>query len=134
MTATILVLDVGAANISSLSSLSTSEKIQETTADGKQEHIVLSNQNKPCGIVVDHTAGRMFWACMGSFGKEDGAVYSANLNGSDIQTLIASGKINTPKQLSIDRVAGRLYFSDREGVRFYRCNVDSSGPGDSDLK
>lgn len=113
--------------VSSLSSLPTSGKILEITADGKQERTVLSNQSWPDGIVVDPSTCRMFWTCMGQPGKEDGAVYSANLDGSGIQTLIAPGKINTPKQLSIDCTAGQLFISDREGARVYRCNVDGSG-------
>lgn len=124
----LLVLDTGMAGpVSSLSSLPTSGKILEITADGKQERTVLSNQSWPDGIVVDPSTCRMFWTCMGQPGKEDGAVYSANLDGSGIQTLIAPGRINTPKQLSIDCAAGQLFISDCEGARVYRCNVDGSG-------
>lgn len=97
------------------------------TADGKQHHVVLPNQALPDGIAVDPTAGRMFWTCMGIPGKDDGAVYSANLDGTDVQTVVAPGVINTPKQLTIDCAAGQLYFSDREGLRVYRCTVDGSG-------
>lgn len=88
---------------------------------------MLPNQALPDGIAVDPTAGRMFWTCMGIPGKDDGAVYSANLDGTDVQTVVAPGVINTPKQLTIDCAAGQLYFSDREGLRVYRCTVDGSG-------
>lgn len=123
----ILVLDVGTGiPASTVSSLPTAGKILEVTADGRQERIVLSNQNMPDGIEFNPNTGRMFWTCMGTLGEQNGAVYSANLDGSDIQTLTAPGKINTPKQLSIDHTAGKLYICDREGIRVYRCNFDGS--------
>ena len=120
----LLVLDVG---ISSASLSPTAGKILEMSADGKQHRVILPNQALPDGIAVDPTAGRMFWTCMGIPGKNDGAVYSANLDGADVQTVIAPGVINTPKQLAVDCAAGQLYFSDREGLRVYRCKVDGDG-------
>ena len=123
----ILVLDVGlSTSASSFSSILTSGQVLEFTADGKQQRVVVPSQSLPDGITVDSAAQRMFWTCMGVPGKEDGALYSANLDGTDIQTLIPPGKINTPKQLTIDRAAGQLYFADREGLRVYRCKVDGS--------
>lgn len=63
---------------------------------------------------------------MGVPGKQDGAVYSSNLDGTDIQTVLSPGSVNTPKQITLDRSARKLYFSDREGMRVYRCNLDGS--------
>lgn len=123
----ILVLDVGIAGpVSSMSSIPTAGKILEITADGRQERIVLSNQNKPDGIIFDPDTGRIFWTCMGKLGEQDGAVYSANLDGSDIRSLTVQGDINTPKQLCMDHSARKLYICDREGARVYRCNFDGS--------
>jgi hypothetical protein len=77
-------------------------------------------------VAIDHASKRMFWTNMGVPGKDDGAVYSANLDGSDIKTLVAPGKTNTPKQLALDTSAQKVYFSDREGLRVFRCNYDGS--------
>lgn len=63
---------------------------------------------------------------MGVPGKSDGAVYSANVDGTDITTVVAPGVVNTPKQLSIDPVGEMVYFCDREGCRVYRCAFDGS--------
>ena len=36
------------------------------------------------------------------------------------------GKTFTPKQLKIDERAGKLYWSDREGMAVHRCDLDGS--------
>lgn len=63
---------------------------------------------------------------MGTTIKNDGALYSANTDGSDIKTVIKSGDIHTAKQLVIDQEAGKVYVCDREGLRVMRVNVDGS--------
>ncbi|KAJ5782824.1 Dehydrogenase multihelical [Penicillium paradoxum] len=119
----ILVLDIG---LSATPVSLTAGEILKFSADGKQQKAILTNQALPDGLAVEPTSGRMFWTCMGVPGKSDGAVYSANLDGTDIKTIIAPGPLNTPKQLVIDSVAQMLYFSDREGCRVWRCAFDGS--------
>lgn len=68
----------------------------------------------------------MFWTNMGIPGNDDGAVYSANLDGTDIRTVLAPGTVNTPKQLTLDTKSKKIYFCDREGLRVLRCNFDGS--------
>ncbi|KAL4948917.1 hypothetical protein BDW69DRAFT_203209 [Aspergillus filifer] len=72
---------------------------------------VAKDKSKPRIIAVDPSSDQMFWTNMGTMSKADGAVYSANLDGSDIKTLVAPGE---------------LYFCDREGLRVFRCNYDGS--------
>jgi hypothetical protein len=120
----ILVLDIG---LSGATPSTNSGEILEYTADGKLQRALLRHQAMPDGLAVDSVSKRMFWTNMGVPGKLDGAVYSANLNGTDIQTVVAPGLINTPKQLTFDTVARKVYFCDREGLRVYRCNFDGSG-------
>lgn len=76
---------------------------------------------------VDQSTQRMFWTTMGNPGGNDGAIYSANLDGSDIKTVVPTGKVHTPKQCTIDQKAKKLYFCDREGLRVMRVNLDGSG-------
>jgi hypothetical protein len=118
----ILVLDLG---LSTAEPSLNSGQIVELTAEGKIK-VLIRNQALPDGIAVDHVNGRMFWTCMGVPGQSDGAVYSANLDGSLVQTVVAPGTINTPKQLTIDSVAQKVYFCDREGLRVFRCKFDGS--------
>ncbi|KAJ5529254.1 hypothetical protein N7527_002647 [Penicillium freii] len=119
----ILVLDLG---LSAATPSMTSGEILRVSADGKVQKSILKDQSLPDGLAVDSTSGRMFWTCMGVPGKLDGAVYSSNVDGTDIKTLVAPGNLNTPKQLAIDSVAKTVYFCDREGCRVYRCAFDGS--------
>jgi hypothetical protein len=119
----LLVLDIG---LSAVSPTTSSGSIIECSADGKTQRILLQGQALPDGVAVDPASNRFFWTNMGVPGKRDGAVYSANLSGSDIQTIVPIGAINTPKQLTLDTEAKKVYFCDREGLRVYRCNFDGS--------
>lgn len=80
----------------------------------------------PDGLTVDKKSQRMFWTCMGMPGKSDGALYSANIDGTDCRAIVAPGLVNTPKQLTIDTSNERLYFCDREGAGVFRCKYDGS--------
>ncbi|KAE8378347.1 hypothetical protein BDV26DRAFT_292303 [Aspergillus bertholletiae] len=119
----LLVLDVG---LSAANPSTTSGEILKVSSDGKVQRVLAPNQALPDGIAVEPLTGRMFWTCMGVPGKDDGAVYSANVDGSGIQTVVPPGRINTPKQLTLDTEAQKLYFCDREGCRVWRCGYDGS--------
>ncbi|KAF2720982.1 hypothetical protein K431DRAFT_303837 [Polychaeton citri CBS 116435] len=80
----------------------------------------------PDGIDIAESDKRMYWTNMGVPPKNDGSVWSAKLDGSDIKTVVPSGQVHTPKQLHIDQEANKLYFCDREGLRVMRCNLDGS--------
>ena len=86
--------------------------------------VLVAGQALPDGI--DVYGDRMYWTNMGSLGANDGTVQSAKLDGSDIQTVIATGEVHTPKQLCIDQKERKLYFCDREGLRIHRSNLDGS--------
>lgn len=120
---TILVLDSGLAQTTP--GANTGE-ILEIKVNSKQCKVRIGNQSLPDGIAVDSELQRMFWTNMGTPGKLDGAVFSAKLDGSDVQTLVPKGKINTPKQLCLDSASKKVYFSDREGCAVYRVDYDGS--------
>ena len=63
---------------------------------------------------------------MGNPVANDGAVYSAKLDGSDIQTLVPPAAVHTPKQCVVDQHTKKLYFTDREGMRVMRVDLDGS--------
>ncbi|KAB8210014.1 hypothetical protein BDV34DRAFT_237758 [Aspergillus parasiticus] len=119
----LLVLDIG---LSAANPTTTSGEVLKLSSDGQIQKVLVPNQSLPDGIAVDTTIGRMFWTCMGVPGKDDGAVYSANVDGSGIQTVVSQGRVNTPKQLTIDTEAQKVYFCDREGCRVWRCGYDGS--------
>lgn len=120
---TLLVLDAG---ISAPEPGAGAGAILQLSTNGSVPKTILSGQALPDGIAIDHAKKRMFWTCMGVPAEQDGAIYSANLDGSDQHTVIDSGKINTPKQITLDTSADKIYFCDREGCTVYRCSYDGS--------
>lgn len=101
-------------------------QVLEVSVDNKQAKPValVGKQKMPDGI--DVYEDRMYWTCMGVPSKNDGAVYSAKLDGSDVKTIIQPGDVHTPKQIYVDKPNKKLYFCDREGLRVHRSNLDGS--------
>ena len=58
--------------------------------------------------------------------RNDGIIFSANLDGSDIKTAVPRGQTHTPKQLICVAEQKKLYWCDREGYRVMRCSLDGS--------
>ncbi|KAH0282348.1 YWTD domain-containing protein [Aureobasidium namibiae CBS 147.97] len=78
------------------------------------------------GITWSPKTQRIYWTNMGIPTSNDGSIYSSRLDGSDVQAVVPAGGVHTPKQLTIDNEASRLYFSDREGLRVMSCALDGS--------
>ncbi len=78
------------------------------------------------GIAVDVAAGYIYWTDMGAPTDDDGSVMRSNLDGSKVTTIVPKGGTYTPKQLKLVPEQGKLYWSDREGMRVMRSNVDGS--------
>ncbi|PLB52884.1 hypothetical protein P170DRAFT_444770 [Aspergillus steynii IBT 23096] len=119
----LLVLDIG---LSSKESSFKAGEILQLSPDGQVQAVLAAGQALPDGIAVDPSSQRIFWTNMGIPGKRDGAVFSANLDGADVRTVVAPGTINTPKQLTLDTTSKKIYFCDREGLCILRCNYDGS--------
>lgn len=88
--------------------------------------LVASAGQGPDGIAIDLAAGYLFWTGMGNPSADDGFVRRSNLDGSNMVTLVPAGGTYTPKQMRIDAAGGKLYWSDREGMRVQRSNVNGS--------
>ncbi|CAP79466.1 Pc19g00500 [Penicillium rubens Wisconsin 54-1255] len=122
----IVVLDIG---LASDTISPTAGEILEITLEGKLKQVLVSDQNYPDGIDIDYESGRMFWTTMGVPGKDDGSVYSAKTDGTDVRQIVPVGAVNTPKQLVVVTEHKKIYFCDREGLRVFRCNYDGSSLG-----
>lgn len=96
------------------------------SADGRPLKELVIDQLTPDGIDISIPAGKIFWTSMGIPNKNDGSVYSANLDGSDVTAIVPKGAVHTPKQLNLDQTNKKVYFSDREGLRVMRANYDGS--------
>jgi hypothetical protein len=71
-------------------------------------------------------AGHVYWTNMGVPSRNDGSIERADLDGSNRRFVVAPGGTFTPKQLHLDKANGKLYWSDREGMRVMRANLDGS--------
>ena len=63
---------------------------------------------------------------MGVPNRNDGKIERADLDGGNRKTIIPEGATFTPKQIHLDRKNRKLYWSDREGMRVMRSNLDGS--------
>ncbi|HKP56288.1 MAG TPA: hypothetical protein VJV78_06200 [Polyangiales bacterium] len=94
------------------------------------------------GIAVDVKNGHVFWTNMGAPSADDGTLMRSDLDGKNVMTIVKSGGTFTPKQMKLDAQNGKLYWSDREGMRVMRSNLDGSmietlvttGTGDTDRR
>jgi hypothetical protein len=110
--------------------------------DGSGKKVLVSGAPLPDGIVVDVEAGHIYWTNMGVPSKNDGYIERADLDGANRKTIVPPGVTFTPKQLHLEKESGKLYWSDREGMRVMRANLDGSeletlvqtGEGDADRR
>jgi len=94
--------------------------------DGSDPKTIVTGGRHPDGIVVDAEAGYIYWTNMGIPNRNDGSIERADLDGRNRSTIIPEGATFTPKQLHLEKRAGKLYWSDREGMRVMRANLDGS--------
>ena len=78
------------------------------------------------GIGYDPVDGRIYWTNMGRPRADDGYIQSVRVDGSDLRMVVPPGGTFTPKQLKVDEAGRKLYWSDREGMRVMRANLDGS--------
>jgi hypothetical protein len=102
-------------------------QVLSVTPDGSDLKVLVSEGRRlPDGIVVDMEAGHLYWTNMGVPNANDGTIERANLDGSNVTQIVRPADTFTPKQLQLDRKGRKLYWSDREGMRVMRANVDGS--------
>ena len=94
--------------------------------DGSNRRIIATDCPYPDGIVVDVAAGHVYWTNMGVPRLNDGSIERADVDGRNRKFIVAPGGTFTPKQLHLDKANGKLYWSDREGMRVMRSNLDGS--------
>jgi hypothetical protein len=99
-------------------------RVLSCNPDGSELKTIVSEGRKlPDGIVVDAEAGHIYWTNMGIPSANDGSIIRADLDGKNPVTIVREGRTHTPKQLQLDKKNGKLYWSDREGMR---VNLDGT--------
>src|SRR5258707_5826750 len=102
-------------------------RVLTANPDGSDLKVIVSEGRRlPDGIVVDVDAGRLYWTNMGNPSANDGSIDRCELDGSNVANIVSPGGTFTPKQLQLDKKNGKLYWSDREGMRVMRANLDGS--------
>ena len=102
-------------------------RVMSANDDGSGLATVVDGRNAgPDGIVVDTATKRIYWTNMGRAAANDGTIESSALDGADLKTVVPAAGTWTPKQLKLDAKHGKLYWSDREGMRIMRANLDGS--------
>ena len=102
-------------------------RVMTANPDGSDLRTIVSEGRRlPDGIVVDVAAGHIYWTNMGSPSANDGSIERADIDGTNLTNIIPPGGTFTPKQLQLDKKNRKLYWSDREGMRVMRSNLDGS--------
>lgn len=102
-------------------------RILSANTDGSDlKTIVNGGRRLPNGLVLDVDAGHIYWTNMGDPKRNDGSIMRSDLDGKNMFAIIPPGGAFTPKQLQLEKRSGKLYWSDREGMRVMRSNLDGS--------
>jgi hypothetical protein len=117
-------------------------RIHTMNPDGSNKKTIVTDCRLPDGIAVDVAAGHIYWTNMGVPSLDDGSIERADLDGGNRRVIVPQGITHTPKQIHLDKENGKLYWSDREGMRVMRANLDGSqvetlvetGRGDNDRR
>jgi DNA-binding beta-propeller fold protein YncE len=102
------------------------DRIHSMKPDGSDHKVIVTDCHLPDGIVVDAKAGHIYWTNMGIPSLDDGSIERADLDGKNRKVIVPKGVTHTPKQIHLDKDGGKLYWSDREGMRVMRANLDGS--------
>jgi DNA-binding beta-propeller fold protein YncE len=118
-------------------------RVMSANPDGSDLKTIVSEGRKlPDGLIVDVEAAHIYWTNMGNPNANDGSIDRSDIDGKNLTTIIPAGGTFTPKQIQLDKKNGKLYWSDREGMRVMRSNLDGSaietlvetGHGDADRR
>jgi sugar lactone lactonase YvrE len=102
-------------------------RIISANPDGSDRAVISAPAMRtPDGIVIDAAAGHIYWTNMGVPHQPDGSIDRCDLDGGNRVSIVPQGATFTPKQLHLDHAQRKLYWSDREGMRVMRANLDGS--------
>ena len=102
-------------------------RILSANPDGSDLRTIINEGRKlPDGLALDVAAGHIYWTNMGDLKRNDGSIMRSDLNGTNVATIVPPGGTFTPKQLQLEKRSRKLYWSDREGMRVMRANLDGS--------
>src|SRR5579872_7402955 len=96
-------------------------RVLSANPDGSYLKTIIDEGRKlPDGLALDLAAGHIYWTNMGDPKRNDGSIMRSDLDGKNMITIVPPGGTFTPKQLQLEKRSGKLYWSDREGMRVMR--------------
>src|ERR1700726_973656 len=102
-------------------------RVMSANPDGSDLKTIVSEGRKlPDGLIVDVEAAHIYWTNMGNPNANDGSIDRSDIDGKNLTTIIPAGGTFTPKQIQLDKKNGKLYWSDREGMRVMRSHLAGS--------
>jgi DNA-binding beta-propeller fold protein YncE len=102
-------------------------RVVSAAPDGSDVRVLVSGRTGiPDGIAIDTERRQIYWTIMGRAAADDGKIERADADGANLTTIVPAGGAFTPKQLKLDPIHRKLYWSDREGMRVMRANLDGS--------
>jgi sugar lactone lactonase YvrE len=71
---------------------------------------VVTHLPSPAGVALDTRRGRVYWSDLGDEGNAS-AIFSANLDGSDVEILVSDVFISEIAGIALDPINNKLYFT-----------------------
>ncbi|RFU32130.1 hypothetical protein B7463_g4213, partial [Scytalidium lignicola] len=117
-------LDVG---LSKMQSSAPQGSILSCNADGSHlQTIIKGIMTAPDGLAIDLEHNHIYFTNMAVPSTDSGFISRVDITGENLVNIVPPGVTWTPKQLTLEKSTSKLYWSDREGMRLFRCNLDGS--------
>jgi hypothetical protein len=95
------------------------EILEIDTDTGAVTVLVPGLERVPDGLVEDPKTGRVYWTDSGP-----GAIERVEADGGGRTSIVPVGGGHTPAQPAADWIEGKLYWTDRDGIRVMCCDLD----------
>jgi hypothetical protein len=94
----------------------------ETLVDIKALSGATTAQTQLRGLSVDLAGGKMYWV-----DQSAGRIQRANLDGSNVETLLSGFAVGALHGIEVDSANGKIYWTDSATLKIQRANLDGTG-------